>query len=316
MATKTSKQKNTRARRWVFTLNNYTPEEEAAIKELECEWLIFGHEHTEGEGTRHLQGAITFKKLTYFTKMQKLLPRAHIEMMNGQPSDSKRYCTKEDATGYFEKGIQPEDQGKKGGEATKEKWDDAITAAKEGRFEDIPGDMWTKYMRTYKQMYSDARQDPSMKDYTDNDLKQHFLWLWGPTGTGKSHTAHRIAEEIAPEEMPYLKDLNKWWNGYDHQRVTIIEEADPKRCEHLASFFKKWADKWAFTAECKGTVIPACRPEYIVVTSNYPLEECFPEENDYVPLKRRFTEVHLETRTFQVMWPKREEEEKRGEEAI
>lgn len=306
MATKTTKQnkqKNTRAKRWVFTLNNYTPEEENKLKELECEWLIFGHEHTEGDGTPHLQGAITFKDRVYFNKLQKMIPRAHIEMMNGQPSESKTYCTKEDTATYFEKGTQPKDQGKKGGAATKEKWDNALAAAKQGNFEDIPSDLWIKYQRSFKQIYSDARMDPSMKEYTDADLKNHFLWLYGPTGTGKSHTAHRIAEELAPGELPYLKDLNKWWNGYDHQKVTIIEEADPKRCEHLASFFKKWADKWAFTAECKGTVIPACRPEYIIVTSNYPLEECFPEENDYQPLKRRFTVQEISSRNFQVQWP-------------
>ena len=63
MATKTTKQR-VRAKRWVFTLNNYTPEEENKLKEMDCEWMVFGHEHTkEGEGTPHLQGALTFKKM-------------------------------------------------------------------------------------------------------------------------------------------------------------------------------------------------------------------------------------------------------------
>lgn len=307
MATKTTKQR-VRAKRWVFTLNNYTPEEENKLKEMDCEWMVFGHEHTkEGEGTPHLQGALTFKKTMELSRLKKLIPRAHLEKMQANdPKEARDYCLKEDTGGYFEKGEMPAPQSQAGGKANQEKWKNAIEAAKRGDFESIPYDLWTKYMRTYKQIYSDARQDPSMKEYSDADLKNHFLWLWGPTGTGKSHTAHRIAEELAPDEMPYLKDLNKWWNGYDHQKVTIIEEADPKRCEHLASFFKKWADKWAFTAECKGTVIPACRPEYIIVTSNYPLEECFPSENDYEPLKRRFTIQKIDSRNFQVQWPKNE----------
>lgn len=305
MAHKTTREKS---KRWVFTLNNYTPEEEASVKEIDCEWMVFGHEH-QTEGTPHLQGALTFTNIKYLSGLKKLIPRAHFERMLGQPIQAREYCTKEDTTGYFEKGLMPFAQGLAGGLANKQRWDDAIKAAKEGKFDDIPGDLWTKYMRAYKQMHADNKTDPSMEEYGDKDLKNHFLWIWGPTGTGKSHTAHRIAKEIAPDELPYLKDLNKWWNGYDHQRVTIIEEADPKRCEHLASFFKKWADKWAFTAECKGTVLPACRPEYIIVTSNYPLEECFPEENDHLPLRRRFTEVHLETRNFQVQWPEKKEEE-------
>nr|QJI53719.1 MAG: replicase [Cressdnaviricota sp.] len=305
MATKTTK--GQQARRWVFTLNNYTPEEEAAVKELECEWLIFGHEH-QTEGTPHLQGAIVFKKRIKLTGLKKLIPRAHFEVMRGKPSESKEYCTKEDKEGYFEKGEMPKEQTKAATEANQEKWEDAIIAAKKGRFEDIPADLWTRYMRTYKQIYEDNKQDPDMDDYGDKDLKNHFLWLWGPTGTGKSHSAHAIAKKIDPDEAPYIKDLNKWWNGFTKQKVVIIEEADPKRCEHLASYFKKWADKWAFTAEAKGTVFPSCRPEYIIVTSNYTIRECFPEESDYLPLERRFTEIHLNTKKYQVIWPKIEED--------
>lgn len=298
MASKTTKK--VQAKRWVFTLNNYTQEEENKLRELECEWLIFGHEHQE-EGTPHLQGAFTFAKRMYQSKIKKLFPRIHVEIMNGTPEDSRKYCTKEDATGYFEKGTMP----KSGGKATKEKWDNAYEAAVEGRFDDIPRDLWIRYQRSFKQIYEDNKKDPDMQDCGDKELKEHFLWLWGPTGTGKSHTAHRIAKEIAPDEMPYIKDLNKWWNGFTKQKVVIIEEADPKRCEHLGSYFKKWADKWAFTAEAKGTVFPSCRPEYLIITSNYPLEECFPNENDYEPLKRRFTVQKLESRNFQVQWPPR-----------
>lgn len=301
MATKTTKQ--IQAKRFCFTLNNFTHDEETRLKELDCEWLIFGHEHTQGEGTPHLQGAICYKGRRTLSAIKKLFPRMHIEVMKGQPQASRDYCMKEDATGYFEKGICPAPQGKAGNDANKKKWDLAREAAKEGRFEDIPSELWIKYRRSFQQEYDDNKMDADMKDFNDHDLKMHFLWLYGPTGTGKSHTAHRIAEEIAPGEQPYIKDLNKWWNGYAKQRVTIIEEADPKRCEHLASYFKKWADKWAFTAECKGTVLPSCRPEYIIVTSNYCIKECFPEDNDYLPLERRFTEQYLPDRQHHVYWP-------------
>lgn len=280
-----------KAKRYVFTLNNYTETEENRLKDMDCEWLIFGHEKGE-QGTKHLQGAMTFEGRRSLNAIKKLFPRMHIEVMKGSPQASKDYCTKEDATGYFEKGICPT-TAKVSKEANTKKWNDAFDAAKEGRFKDIPRDMWIRYQNSFKQIYFDHAKDASMEAFNDKDLKDHFLWLWGPTGTGKSHSAHRIAKEIDPDNDPYLKDLNKWWNGYEHQRVTIIEEADPKRCEHLASFFKKWADKWAFTAECKGTVIPACRPEYIIVTSNYSIQECFPEPADTVPLERRFTQIEL-----------------------
>ena len=291
--------KNFKTRNWVFTLNNYTQEEEQALKELECKWIIFGHEH-QNEGTPHLQGAVSFNSPKWFNSLKKLFPRAHFEKMIGTCSQSKDYCTKEDKTSYFEKGLMPEDKRKN--LLNKDNWEEYKRAAEEGRFDDIPAKYWIRYQNSFKQIYSDSKKDPDQSNFTDYDLKHHFLWLWGPTGTGKSHSARRIAKELNCPD-PYLKDLNKWWNGYDHQKVTIIEEANPKKCEYLADYFKKWLDKWSFTAECKGTVLQGCRPEYIIVTSNYTIRDCFPEERDYEPLERRCTEICLNTRAKEVQWP-------------
>lgn len=292
---------NQRARRWCFTLNNYTEREENDLKELDCIWICFGHEHLT-EGTPHLQGAVIFSKQLYMSQLKKINDRIHWEVMKGSPKQARDYNTKEDTTGYFEKGIMPGNVGDAGGNAQKRKWHDARVAAEEGRFDDIPDDLWIKYKKCFEEIHSDAKCDPNMDDVDDKTIKKHFLWLWGPTGTGKSHTARRIARELGCME-PYLKDQNKWWNGYDRQKVTIIEEADPKHCEHLGCFYKKWCDKWAFTAECKGTVIQGCRPEYIIVTSNYSISDCFPDAADYEPLQRRFTEICMTRRDLEVQWP-------------
>ena len=293
-------EKNIRARAWVFTLNNYTEEEEENIKKIECKWLIFGHEHTSGDGTPHLQGAIVFENARYFKALKALIPRAHIEKMNGTFQQSKDYCTKEDKENYFEKGEMPKDKDKN--LMNKEQWEEMRQLAIKGDFDKIPAKYWIRYQNSFKQIHHDAKKDPDQSDFTDYDLKHHFLWLWGPTGTGKSHSARRIANELDCAS-PFMKDLNKWWNGYEHQKVTIIEEACPKKCEYLADYFKKWLDKWSFSAECKGSVIQGCRPEYIIVTSNYCIRECFPDERDYEPLERRCTEICLNTRGREVQWP-------------
>lgn len=299
-----STKKRCRAKRWCFTLNNYTQEEEEKLKTLECEWIIFGHEHLE-DGTPHLQGAFTFEKIKDQTTIKKIFPRMHLEVMKGRPEQSKEYCTKEDKTNYFESGIMPNGSGDEGGKATKRKWQEAIQLAENENFDELKEkypNWYIQHLNKFKQIAAEAKKDKSMEDVTDTEIKKHFLWICGPSGTGKSHTARRIAKEIGCEQ-PYLKDLNKWWNGYAHQKVTIIEEASPKACEYLASFFKKWCDKWSFTAECKGTVIPECRPEYIIVTSNYSIETCFPEREDFEPLHRRFTEVTLSDRQQHIYWP-------------
>ena len=289
------------AKNWLFTENNPTGDSIQRYMDLECQWLCLCKEHQDDENqTPHIHCAVCFKGRRDINALKKLFPRAHIDKMRGTPQDCKTYLTKED-TNPFEKGEMPVST-RITKEQQKKKWDDAYIAAKEGRFDDIPRDFWIRYQNSFKQIYYDNRKDNSFEDFNDKALKDHFLWLWGPTGTGKSHTAHRIARELGCDE-PFLKDLNKWWNGYEHQRVTIIEEADPKRCEYLASYLKKWCDKWAFTAECKGSVINQCRPEYIIITSNYSIDACFPEPSDSDPLHRRMTEICLTRRDLEVQWP-------------
>jgi len=55
--------------------------------------------------------------------------------------------------------------------------------------------------------------------------------------------------------------------------------------------FKQWADKYPFPAEVKGGTIKL-RPQRIIVTSNYRIEECWVKHQDYEPIKRRFTVHH------------------------
>lgn len=296
--------KRVRAKNWVFTLNNYTPEDENRLKEMDCVWLIYGHETAPETGTQHLQGAICFAGKRDFNALQKLFSW-HLEVMRGNPQDSKTYCTKEDPLHYFESGEMPEYGRKKGNEKTQQKWADAISLAKEAKWDEImekyPG-WWVQHESHFKQIFVDTLHDDSMKSCGDQELKKRFLWIWGPTGTGKSHTAYRIAEELGCPD-PYLKDWNKWWDNYKCQKVTIIEEADEASCERLASRFKKWCDKWSFTAEGKGVTFEKIRPQYIIVTSNYPIDVCFPKAEDNEPIHRRMTEIALTSREHHIYWP-------------
>lgn len=282
---------NSRAKRWCFTLNNPTFSEENDLQQnvrIQAEYCIYGRERGE-LGTRHLQGFITFQTRKAFKTVKKIVgDRAHLETTKGTVKQNQDYCSKDGD--IWEWGVPPPEQSKKGGDATKRKWEDARAAAKEGRFDDIPSDMWIRYRSAWKQEYTEE-MNRNITEIRDITLKDHFYWIWGPTGTGKSHLARAIARFLDPSQPPYLKALNKWWNGYKGQKVTLIEEATPDTCRYLASLFKQWCDKWPFTAEVKGgSYENGIRPAYIIITSNYSIEECFPNVSDSDPMKRRCTE--------------------------
>lgn len=283
-----------RVKKWCFTLNNYTQEEFDSIYNIECEYLILGKE-VGAEGTPHIQGFIVFSGRKTFNTVKRLLgERCHIEAARGTILQNVEYCSKDN--NYVEKGTRPQDNHEAGGAATKRKWDEARSLAKEGRFEEIPSDLWIKYRRAFKAEYEDALKvkDTEIGDFR---LKDHFFWIYGPTGTGKSHLARSIAKAIDPNNGLFLKGLNKWWSGYQMQKVVLIEEANPESCKYLGSLMKQWCDKWPFTAETKGGSFPnGIRPDYIIITSNYSIKECFPDPNDHEPLLRRINEFYKDSR--------------------
>jgi hypothetical protein len=74
--------------------------------------------------------------------------------------------------------------------------------------------------------------------------------------------------------------------------VVLIEEVSPRDKDWLGEKLKVWADHYSFIAEIKGRS-RAIRPPIIVITSNYSLDECFPEPQVNEPLRRRFKCLHM-----------------------
>lgn len=93
----TSKKKTINpAKRWCFTLNNYTEDEISSIVPTinsKCAVAIVGKEVGEN-GTPHLQGYIEFKKKSRpFTHFK--LKRIHWEKCKGTREENVEYCSKE-----------------------------------------------------------------------------------------------------------------------------------------------------------------------------------------------------------------------------
>ena len=272
-----------RGRGWCFTLNNYTADEEERLQTaIPYEYLGYGREVGK-EGTRHLQGYIHFKSQRTFKQVRLLLgPRFHIEKRRGSAGQAIAYCEKEgDFVEWGRRPMEAKQKGKMGGEAEKARWADIIRLAEAGETQQLKTKYPGEYVRCLPRLLS--LHAPASKPL-DGELL-HEWWV-GPTGTGKSRTAW----ELYPEH--YSKTLNKWWDGYQFQPVVICEEWSPKN-ECTASALKIWADRYPFTAEVKGAMLPKIRPVKIIILSNYTIEQCFPAKEDCDPLLRRFKVVRF-----------------------
>jgi len=268
------------SRAWCFTWNNYDETSETVLAGIECRYLVYGHEVGDESKVPHLQGYCHFGKLMRFNKVKALLPQCHLEPAKGNAEQNFRYCTKQDKDSFVERGERPDE--KKGGNAEKQRWEDARASARAGDLDSVPADIYVKYYRTLKEIKKDHMKKPDDLD----DLSG--VWYWGEAGAGKS----RAARADFPDA--YFKMCNKWWDGYQGEDAVIIDDVDPNH-KVLGHHFKIWSDRYAFLGETKGGAI-MIRPKKIVVTSQYSPEGIWDDPETIAAIRRRFTVKHFEKR--------------------
>jgi len=249
-------------------LNNYESRDEVEVLNNHSDYHVYGFEVGES-GTPHVQGFVCLKKRMRLTGLKKILPRAHFEVAKGSVTQNVEYCSKE--LDVIEYGSKPADC------AIADKWKRTRQLATEGRFEEIPDDMFVRYNNAIKRI----RQDhPVHYPALPNCCGE---WYSGKSGAGKSSYARETYKD-----RYYLKPCNKWWDGYQDEEIVLIEDLDKKH-EILGHHLKLWADHYDFPAEQKGTTV-VIRPQKIIVTSQYAIYEIFEDEQTRTALQRRFKE--------------------------
>lgn len=266
-----------KTRSFVFTINNYTPIDELEVETASAfaDYLIYGREVGE-QGTPHLQGFIRFKHPVTNRRVSDLLSRARIDRAKGTPYENFVYCSKDGD--FVEFGERPTNTKRN----NKQMWKDIIAWAEEGNVERIKEEYPHAYFLHHKKILDLRRRGNGI---LEGELENE--WWVGPTGTGKSR---RLWQQYPTH---YSKSLNKWWDGYDDEEIVAIEEFHPDAGKYLSSFVKIWADRYPFSPEIKGGQLKKIRPKKIIILSNYTPDECFENQQDLLPIKRRFKVVHF-----------------------
>lgn len=167
---------------------------------------------------------------------------------------------------------------------SKTDWELVKRKAKDGLIDEVPADVYINHYRTLKQIAMDHMNSPP-------DLHSVCgIWIYGPPGVGKSY----FARTNYPNS--YFKMCNKWWCGYKNQMSVIIDDLDLSH-KVLGHHLKIWSDRYAFIAETKGYAV-TIRPERIIVTSNYKINEIFEDPALVDALERRFYKIYLPLRIF------------------
>lgn len=254
---------------WVFTLNNYTPEEEASIKLWECSYLIFGHEVGENN-TPHLQGHVIFKRGYRLKQLKTFCARAHFEPCKAI-EQAANYCTK--GTDIFVKDNRT--QGKRND------LDDCIKDIVEAG--ELSRDIIMGHANTFVKFHKGLR---AFADEVRPGLPPRnpptVYWLYGDTGTGKT----RYCYDQDPDLWQSTGDL-KWFDGYKKHRTALIDDFRADFCPF--DRLLRLLDRYPMRVPTKGG-FTVWEPQQIFITCPYSPDTLYvscPE--DLNQLKRRLT---------------------------
>lgn len=225
---------SSRSRAWCFTLNNYSPAEEQSFRDLDCQYILFGHEVGES-GTPHLQGYIYFANARSLKSVKKVNDRMHLEAAKGSFLQNKNYCTKQDADGFYERGSAPE-QGKR---SVHEDMRQMVTSGVGMR--EIANMQGTNYQT--------LRSAELLLRFVERkrNFKPKVIWLYGEPGSGKTRWAfdNFDADDIHLQNASNLR----WFQGYDAHKVSLIDEVD--EFTDYATL-KALTDRYPYSVEFKG----------------------------------------------------------------
>jgi len=212
------KKKQVQSRRWVFTLNNYTAEEEETLKKkfhANFSYVIYGHEVAPTTGTPHLQGYMELQTKRGPKGLAKSLPgleRASLRIAKGNAQQNYVYSSKEGSV--VEMGV-PMFQGKRNDLL------DAKLAIDKGATRAELYDKHTAVFMRNERALMNYKRFKSMK----RDSLPLILVFYGPTGTGKSRTAMTLAKAIGSVfVVPRPKNSGLYYDGYDGEDVLVFHE--------------------------------------------------------------------------------------------
>lgn len=168
--------KKMRARRYAFTLNNYTAEEEKHLQGMECKFMQYSHEVGEENKIPHLQGMIVFDNPVRGLALKRVMPdRAHFAPQYKCMAANLKYTMKKEVgPGIFQKGNL--EQGKR---TDWEELKDFMKSARTAKeiVENYP-DKFMKYTHGVMTAWQILKEERVLDEIKQDEFKEFKLYEW------------------------------------------------------------------------------------------------------------------------------------------
>jgi hypothetical protein len=316
--------KDVRCREWDWVINNYTQEDiytvQNMFEEKKAKHYCFGKEVGE-KGTPHLQGCVYFPTVKSAQWISKQIskritcrPRHNFSTYNllimyckkGKQSHQEFVELHDKGPNYgldadvIEWGEPP----KQGERTDLKKITDSILKG-ENTIDTICREnpmVFHLYERTLKKA-SDLYEETLIRDWTTQGY-----WLYGPSGTGKSHLSEEAFGKSEYVKQYGLRDWYKfkcyihnprdkdWWDKYNHQDIVIFDEF---RGELDYAYLLRLADKTFLDLPRRGRSPINFTSKIIIINSSLHPEKIYKRrdrEDHIAQLWRRFKVYHIDKR--------------------
>nr|WPR18646.1 MAG: replication polyprotein [Chemarfal virus 109] len=242
-------------------------------------WAISGDEVGENGTTPHLQVAVQYKHQITGAQLLKRLAsycEVHpcIAVMRGTPEQNKKYCSKE-ARNVVEVGSVPM-QGQR------TDLEEAVETAKAEGLKAVMSkhpQVFAKYPQGLTKLAQFGKCPPI--------ATKLVMWIWGPSGSGKSYQAVKVAERFGDEYFIRNRS-DAWWDFYMGQYTVILDELRPGNFTFTELLGILGAEPHILKVKGGSEWLRAKR---IIITSDRP-PECFLEDGEAgTQLMRRITDI-------------------------
>lgn len=257
-----------RKRGWCFTIFPdativYDDKATCPITWPKCRWGIVSIEKAPTTGRFHFQGAIYYDNVKRLATLQKHFgPSGHYEIMKGSPKQNETYCSKDGThiAGPWTTGTLPS-QGKRND------WDGAFSDAKKGftRNQLIAARPHLAPCHSGLDALVEAAQPPPPISRTVT-----VFYLWGPTGTGKTHRALTTFPDAYLIRGPLVP--GKSFDQYSNELTLVLDEWDPM--EWPLTLLNGLLDKWKCPLMCRYANKYA-RWTKVIITTNHKPDQCY-----------------------------------------
>jgi len=256
---------------WCFTSHDVSEDYKAKLAALDCKYIVYGFEVCPTTSRSHLQGYVEFASARHFAAVKKLLPGAHIEPRKG---------TSEQAADYCKKDLSFTERGEISAPGKRNDLKDVVDMIAAGGSLEHIIDNTTSYQAIKTAMTILPIKEPK------RDFKPYVEWIYGPTGTGKTHKAHA---DNTGARIHVQGTSDKWWQGYDAHEVVIIDDFRKEFCSFVRLL--RLLDKYACTVEMKGGSRQLLAKKMYITAPYHPREMYDRCDEDVAQLTRRIDVV-------------------------